>query len=72
VTFTLSFWRDSELEESGEPDWARALTASIPPPINDAIANVATAVLFRLRLFRIAVFSPSCDQLLGVTVVDSL
>jgi hypothetical protein len=48
------------------------LTASIPPPINDATAKAATAVLFRLRLFRIAVFSPNRDQLLGVTVVDSL
>jgi hypothetical protein len=48
------------------------LTASIPPPINDAIAKLATAVLFRLRLLRIAVFSPSRGQLLGVTVVDSL
>ena len=43
--------------------------AKSPPPINEPIANAAKNVL--LRFFRIEFF-PSRDQLLGVTVVDSL
>jgi hypothetical protein len=72
VTFTLSFSRDAEFEDSMEPGSARAVAASTPPWINDTIASVAIAVFLRLRLFRIAEFTRGCNQLLGVTVVDSL